>query len=67
MAYAFLCITSISLEHLNYGAFKMGIKKLSRNNKFISDILLHHKLCLSLLKCGLMSEFEQWRNKTILL
>lgn len=50
MAYAFLCITSISLEHLNYGAFKMGIKKLSRNNKFISDILLHLKLCLSLLK-----------------
>lgn len=36
----------------------MGIKKHSRNNKFIIGILLHHKLCLSLLKYSLMSEFE---------
>lgn len=65
MANAFLCILSVSLKYLNYGGFKMGIKKNSRNSKFISDILLYHKLCLSLLKCALISEFEQWRNKTI--
>lgn len=45
----------------------MNIKKHSRNDKFIIDILLHHKLRLRLLKHSLMSEFEQWRNKTILL
>lgn len=58
---------SSSLKHLNCGVFKMGIKKHSRNNKFIIDILLNYKLCLSLLKQSLMSEFEQWRNKPILL
>jgi len=59
MAYSFLCILSLSLKHLNDGVLKMGIKKHSRNNKFIINILLYHKLCMRSLKRSLMSEFEQ--------